>query len=351
MVPAMAVMHVIGVALTWFGVQLLQPTRVLGARDMNAVPPELATYLERGYRPRRAVNARVRAWAGVASLAAAPKGRDEARSTINRVIRYGEFLIARGFDLDSDPAEIFADAVIANFVESQISPRARPTVASMLRRVRRALTGERKLQTVLPRVDVEGASVPVSDEDVAEFLRWVAGLDESLAGAWDGPILVSLLRGAGATVADLDTVKVDDLRPLEDGSVDIVLGEAKRRVAVRAPYSAALLRAKEVVCSGSPFAKDSSEERSGRTALKSLENRFCRTFSRENRRTHVSWPHFINVNAYRAAWLLERLEQGVRLDRLLREAGLTSAAGLDRYLQYLTDSVSPKARSDEACGD
>jgi hypothetical protein len=86
---------------------------------------------------------------------------------------------------------------------------------------------------------------------------------------------------------------------------------------------------------GSPFGTNEGR-RTGSQALKSLEHRYYkqRNTLPEDKRRHL--PPFINVNAYRAAWLVERLEAKIRLDKLLLEAGLTSAATLDRYLSFLT---------------
>lgn len=316
-----------------------------GCRSHVVMPKEVENYL-RAYRPRRAYPAGVVDWARELVIASRPSGTVDARVLCVRVCNLGEWLREFGYTLEEPIESLLADGNIESYLAQTQGGSRVGTVdvtGSALRRVRRAVTGERKVIVTGGRTDVESAVTPASDAEIASFLAWVGGIDESSVHHLDGQVLVALVRGGGCTKADLADLDVNAIRVQADGSVTVQLGgKVAREVHVSTKWAGPLpMIASRGTDTGSLF-EMGHRRRTGTSALKGLENRY---YSQRNALASAAMsalPPFINVNTYRAAWLLDRLASGTRLDHLLREAGLVSAAALDRYLQFLSDSVAPK---------
>lgn len=302
---------------------------------------DVVAYLE-AYRPRgaQAVHA---AWAKRAVLASHPASPVDARILCRRLVDLGDWLVRLGYDLDSPMDTLLSDAVIDAYLrETQTHPGTAQTMRSAFRRVRRALTQERKVVFAGGRTDIESAVRPVDAAQVQRFITWMKGIDDQHALRHDGLTLVALVRGAGCTRPDLDHVDVGTFRPAPGGRLMIdIAGAMPRTVTVDSRWAGLLRAAQRRARSGSPFDVAGSN-RKGSERLKSLERYYYRQRDRLDSAHQKVMPGFLNLNTYRAAWLVDRLVAGTRLDHLLWEAGLRSAASLDRYLQYLPDTRTPR---------
>lgn len=311
---------------------------VRGDRQHVAISDDLKDYICDGYQPRDMDNAAIRQWIGELTLSMRPSSRADARITMHRLIPFGQFLLARGFDLGNDIADMFSDDLIALFVTERYEPGTAQTVASLLRRVRRTSTGERKV--VLHRTSIDRVVGPATRTEMARFREWIMGFSRDSLTRRDGLMILSLVRGAGCTKRDLGHVLTAGWEHRAGGKILVTLptvGSQARAVVVNREWARPLLAAAESCAGRSPF-DTAATGRDGRQALKSLENRYYR----QRLSNPAGAPAgFINVDAYRAAWLVDRLASGVRLDHLLDEAGLASAAALDRYLQFLPNTSRP----------
>lgn len=310
-----------------------------GDRSRVTVEPDVETYLLQGWAPRGKYEAAAVTWARDIALASRPSGHDDARSLASRCLGLAVWLLSLGYTLDEDPEQLLGESLLNTYLaQTKWTAGTVQTTRSALRRVRQAVTGERRLVLPATRTDVDSAVIPVSDAEVEAFLRWVDGIDPSRAVHHNGHVLVALIRGAGCTKSDLDRLDVTTFRPGPDGAllIDIGHGADTRTVTVTAPWADVLSDCQQRVGSGCPLAGQ------GQRALKRLESRYYKDRARLDEKARRTLPPFLNANTYRAAWLLDRLASGQRLDHLLTEAGLVSAASLDRYLQFLPDSTAPR---------
>jgi len=315
--------------------------RVIGDRSGVPVSDDVVAYLA-GYTP-RGVAAGHADWAKGLVLASHPASRLDARVLCRRCCDLAAWLVNVGYDLATPVETLLSDAVIDAYLrKTQRNPGTAQTMRSAFRRVRRAVTQERKIVYAGGRTDVDSAVRPVDTAEAHRFLSWINGIDDQHALRHDGLTLVALIRGAGCTRPDLDHIDVATFRAAPGGRLTLdIAGAMPRTVTVERPWAQHLQAAHKRVGSGSPFDLDGAH-RKGSQRLKNLEGYYYRQQARLDPAHHKALPGFLNLNTYRAAWLVERLNSGVRLDRLLREAGLRSAASLDRYLQYLPDTCAPR---------
>jgi len=307
------------------------------------VSEDLTDYILRQYQPRNAYDTSVLGWARTLTEASRPTGRDDAKILLRRMCDLGAWLEGIGYPLTDSTDVLLSDDLIDNYLQGcGFGDGTRQTMRSAFRRVRRATSPERKTVFSGIRTDVNSAVRPASDAEVEAFTRWVSGIDTQHNLHHDGLLLVSLIRGGGCTKVDLDRVDIPSLRDAGAGKVAFdVTGSAGRTITVDRRWAAPLRRMLGHPTDGSLFDRDGAPRR-GSACLKNLEGYYYRQQSRLDDKGKRSLPGFINVNTYRAAWLLDRLERGQRLDHLLIEAGLQSAASLDRYLQFLTGSCAPR---------
>lgn len=318
-----------------------------GDRSHIGMSDDVVEYVLTTYTPDRRYPEGVLAWARDLTVRSRPSGRRDARTLCRRLCDMGEHLLGAGWTFDAPVAVLLSDGNIAGyFIDNPPNKTGTAdTTASQLRRVRKAVSGERRITITGGRTDVDSAVTPATDDEVSAFRRWVEGIDDSSVHHRDGFTLVALIRGAGCTKADLDKVTLDSLAIEANGDVSVAIGEPVGRIVrVSAKWAEPLARiASRGTATGALFELDGRARR-GTAALKGLENRYYKQRSGLDDHAKRRVPPFLNVNTYRAAWLLDRLQDGTRLDHLLHEAGLSSAAALDRYLQYLPGSVAPRSR-------
>ncbi|MCU1670817.1 MAG: hypothetical protein JWP40_3744 [Blastococcus sp.] len=316
---------------------------VVGDRSEIPVSDELAAYILRQYQPKQPVDTAVLGWARRLVLESRPTSRDDARILIRRICLLGAWLRGIGYTLDEPTQDLLDDSLIHAYVEaSDFGAGTRQTMVSAFRRVRHATSPDFKVVFSSTRTDVESAVLPVTDAEVHAFQRWVEGIDTQHNLHHDGLLLVAFLRGGGCTKPDLDRIESASIRAAGGGNVAFdITGPASRTVTVDRHWASVLRPFLAVHSEGSPFDRDGVARR-GSVCLKNLENFYYWQRNRLDEKGKRSLPGFLNVNTYRAAWMVDRLERSQRLDLLLAEAGLVSAAGLDRYLQFLPDSMAPR---------
>lgn len=310
--------------------------RVLGDRSKVAMSPDDVARLK-AFQPETGTRAQV-AWAKRAVLASGPASYADARVLCRRCCDLAIWFEGLGYTLNLPLATLLHDSLVdAYLCQTGFGEGTVQTMRSAFRRVRRATTGERKV-VFAGRTDVDSVVKPIDAAGVQRFLAWVHGIDTQRDLHHDGLTLVALVRGAGCTRADLDRIDVASFRPASGGRLSLDIGgPVPRTITVKRTWAKTLLAAKRRAGNGSLF-----NAAKGSGALKNLEAYYYRQRDLLGPAHLSALPAFLNLNAYRAAWLVERLDSGVRLDRLLREAGLRSAAALDRYLQFLPDTVAPR---------
>lgn len=316
---------------------------VVGDRSEVSMSDDLSDYILRQYRSNTACDTAVLEWARQQALGSRPTSRDDARILIRRLCAFGEWLVGLGYDLQDAPDRLLHDDLINGFVgASKYGAGTQQTMRSQFRRVRRANSTDRKVVFSGNRTDVDSAVRPVEDAEVAAFQRWVSGIDTQHDLRHDGDLLIALVRGGGCTKPDLDRISAASIRDAGAGTVAFdIIGASPRTLVVDRQWAGPLRALISSPGAGSPFDRG-GVPRQGSACLRNLEGFYYRQRNRLDEKGMRSLPGFLNVNTYRAAWLVDRLERGQRLDRLLAEAGLVSAAGLDRYLQFLPGSRAPR---------
>lgn len=322
------------------GGALLGWARVIGDRSQVEVTPEVqvridAVIAKYGVRTKDRPE-EVAEWVRRNAKDYRPAGEDDAATVCKRLASYGQWLWDHGYDLDASVAELLSPAMVDSFINvKDWSPSTVTTARSLYNRVRRQIAGEVRVMVAGHRPDLDSATKPFSAREVARLVRFVESLVSNPRQHNAAAAFLGLSLGAGAMLQDCDGIAVDGWDSVGAKAVRVELGGPNARiVTVRGKWARHLLDVKDRVGSGSPFGTEEMP-RTARQAAKSLETLHARRVAGLTDAQRARAVLRLDFDRGRTTWMVERIGQSPRLDVLLAEAGVGSAATLVRYLQFL----------------
>lgn len=273
-------------------------------------------------------------------LQSRPASAEDAAKLMTRVSHFLTWSIEQGHDVDEAPTELLSERRIERFQHSSdmLTRKSAQTFVSALRRVRRAVTTERKA-ILSDNADQESAVAPYSPDDIAVLLNRATILREESVSRRDYEALLLLTLGAGLQYADHDHVRGHGIWRDASGDVWVRVDDGPRpRVVFVDPALAPLAQRVAASAGGQPlFDRDNRGRTSirGRANVETLQHRM-RTEQARGRRNSNSPFVMLNSQRARVTWLVRRIEDNRhRIDVLAEQAGLDSIASLSRYFQFL----------------
>jgi hypothetical protein len=319
--------------------------RLVGDRSGYPLTPEIRDRIA-GYRPLGEVRPEILEWTQATVLSFRPT-KSGTTHACSRLYAYGRWLWSNGYDLRAPHADLLAAPLVDAYIaaETTLSETSLASIRSLLNQVRRAVTGERKIVSAGYRTDVDGAVAPYAPREVARLVQFVDGLSSNPRHHFAARAFLGLSLGAGARLGDMIQIAVEDWTPVGNGLlVSVGRGADARTIEVTNGWSTWLLDLRDDLVRGDPF-QVGSPGRGAASAAKALENLDGRRGDGLSDRERERLGLRLNFERGRTTWMVERLGSRQRLDLLLEDAGLTSAATLDRYLQFLPESRAPRRRS------
>lgn len=219
----------------------------------------------------------------------------------------------RGLDLE--PGQVFRQSVIEQFVATGMPEYARGSRNTFRGRLLRVanVVGTASQRELRP-IGRSAPTTPYSTADIARLWSWSTS-QNTPARQTDARVLLALGLGCGLAAREVLNLRVRDIS--SDGALVTVPSGRQRTVSVDGLWRAPL--ADRVVAAG-------RDEWAFRRRRNSVDVGQITDFVQRHRTAED-----IRVVRMRATWLAGRIRAGQPTTDLLREAGLTQFAALDRY--------------------
>lgn len=290
------------------------------------------------------------AWVKAVASEYRPQNRSATRMALRSLAAFCRYARKHGITLDGTTLTVLTvsrvEVAQAAFKTGDVpginlTAGSAQTYGSRLRDIRRALLPQNFGGTT--RVDVDDVSTPYDTQEEHAQAKLCSDLD----AGFDFPLAqaaAALHIGAGLSGKDIDTLHSSEWTFLPGKVVIPVHRPWERTVEVEGRWADVLHSVYRHRPGMRPLDPDATGQDAD-AATRIIANRYGSLRDRYRAAGQPgSLPPLLSQKRARCTYLVRRLSVCPRLDNLLHEAGLRSAAALDRYLQYLPGSTAPRRR-------